>query len=275
MAANSTGSVTVKPATAANSLQKPGNYSSSLKVTNARPRMWIQMIPVTLQIEQSLTVSPLQGFSATGPVGGPFTPGSQSYVLTNLGSTTMKWGVVKSATWLTVSTASGSLAANAHTTVTVTIAAAANTLPAAAYTATVSFTNTAGLVATVPEVYVDRRSALSCRMADLKPAPSPVGPELWQRQARAPPILRNSTLVVHSGVYGVELKSAGAPGYLSQTMATVSGQTYLLSIWLHNPHGRRAQLAGFQLQWNGTPITGQQSVPTEAWTNYQFLGDCH
>ena len=82
-------------------------------------------------------------------------------------------------------------------------------------------------------------------------------------------VVRGNSLYVHSGAYGAQLGPAGSPGYLSQTMTTVSGQAYVLSLWLRNPSGEWPNW--FQVQWNGTTLFEQQDITATAWTNLQFL----
>jgi len=42
----------------------------------------------------------------------------------------------------------------------------------------------------------------------------------------------------HSGTYGAQLGPVSSRGYLSQTLATIPGQSYLLSLWLDSPDGQ-------------------------------------
>ena len=73
---------------------------------------------------------------------------------------------------------------------------------------------------------------------------------------------------VHSGSYGARLGAMNSLGYLSQTMPTVAGQSYLLSCWLHSPGDTPNE---FLVSWNGSTLFDQTNVPTFAWTNLQFL----
>jgi hypothetical protein len=88
-----------------------------------------------------LAVTPIMGFSAAGAVGSEFLPSSATYALSNTGIGPLNWTCGKTATWLTLSSTSGSLAAGATTNVSATINALANSLSAASYTDTLTFTN--------------------------------------------------------------------------------------------------------------------------------------
>ena len=89
----------------------------------------------------TLAVTPAGGLSSSGNFGGSFSPASQSYTLSNTGSASINWTAAKTATWLDLSATSGTLAAGANTTVTVSYAAAANTLAIGSYSDTVTFSN--------------------------------------------------------------------------------------------------------------------------------------
>lgn len=88
-----------------------------------------------------LSVSPTSGLVSSGFVGGPFSPPSQVYVLTNRGNTTLSWAATKSQTWVTLSATNGTLASHATTSVTVSINSNANALAVGNYSPTVTFTN--------------------------------------------------------------------------------------------------------------------------------------
>ena len=90
----------------------------------------------------SLVVTPVGGVSCTGFVGGPFSPASQVYALTNSGGSALNWTASATVNWLNFSATNGSLGVGAGTTVMVTPGTAANALPAGDYAGTVSFLNT-------------------------------------------------------------------------------------------------------------------------------------
>src|SRR5580765_6602870 len=79
---------------------------------------------------------------ATGPAGGPFTPVSQNFSLTNIGSGSLGWSLVSTSAWLNASTLSGTLpSGGAAATVTFSLKAAASNLVAGSYTDTILFNN--------------------------------------------------------------------------------------------------------------------------------------
>jgi hypothetical protein len=91
-------------------------------------------------------VTPIEGLSATGTVGGPFTPSSIAYTLANTGGSSVDWSAGKTADWVSLSTSGGTLAAGATVTVTVSLNNHADALAAGSYSDTVSFLNdTVGL----------------------------------------------------------------------------------------------------------------------------------
>jgi uncharacterized repeat protein (TIGR03803 family) len=95
-----------------------------------------------LGVPEPLRITPGTGVIFTGPVGGPFSPTTQTYSLTNKGSTTLNWSLVNTSSWLNVSPTSGTLAPGGPaSTVTVSLASTVSNLPAGSYPATVSFTN--------------------------------------------------------------------------------------------------------------------------------------
>lgn len=89
-----------------------------------------------------LQVLPTSGLSATGYLGGPFTPSSLGYTLKNYATTPIDYQVTNGEPWVSLTNATGTLAAGAQTTVTVTINGDADTLAYGQYTDVVNFVNT-------------------------------------------------------------------------------------------------------------------------------------
>ncbi len=88
-----------------------------------------------------LGVAPFSPLSSQGEPGGPFSPTSVEYTLENRGETPFFFTVDADQPWIDVSTSGGNLAPGETTTVTVSIAPAAATLPVGLYTGLVAFTN--------------------------------------------------------------------------------------------------------------------------------------
>ena len=78
-----------------------------------------------------------------------------------------------------------------------------------------------------------------------------------------------SSNYVYSGQYGAKLGPSGSLGYLSQTLATTPGTSYLLSFWLDSPDGKIPN--EFLVSWNGNTLLDQTNLPAIGWTNIQFV----
>ena len=91
-----------------------------------------------------LQVIPSDSIIASGQKGGPFTPDSLTYTLSNTGGAAINWTAANTQTWISLSLASGTLQPGARVSVTVSINRNANNLAASQtiYTDKVSFTNT-------------------------------------------------------------------------------------------------------------------------------------
>ena len=125
--------------------------ATGLPVTDARnqlvrPRIRVNQAIAGLGIggNAALAVQPLDGVVASGEPGGPFTPNSITYTLTNNGNSALPFVVSTSASWLAVAPASGSIPVGGSTQVTVTLSAAATALLPGAYSTSVLFDNTDG-----------------------------------------------------------------------------------------------------------------------------------
>ena len=81
-------------------------------------------------------------FNAAGLSGGPFTPDSQVYTVTNQGDSALDFSVSVDVAWLSVSGGSGTLSPGATADVTVSLTATANGLSNGGYTGTIDFVNT-------------------------------------------------------------------------------------------------------------------------------------
>jgi hypothetical protein len=220
-----------------------------------------------LQVNQPLAVSPTNGFTASGPVGGAFNVTSQNYSLTNLGNSSLIWGVLNAPSWLNASPSGGTLAVGGSTTMTVSLSAAAAGLGTGVYAANLAVTNPAGLAASLPfTINVGQSSVNNGGFESGNFAG-------WSLNASSKyDFVTTSSGLVHSGSYGAALGQTGSLGYLNQTLATSPGQNYLLSLWLDNPDNPAGATPNqFLVQWNGTTLFNRTNLPFMAWTNLQFI----
>jgi hypothetical protein len=171
--------VTVSINTAANALAA-GTFTDTVTFTNTTNGTGNTTRAVTLTVTNPgvLAVTPAGGLTSTGPVGGPFTPSSQAYTLQNTGGSAINWTAANIQTWTTLSALSGTLAAGATTTVTVSINTTANTLTAGSYTDLATFTNTTNGTGTTTRAVlltVTSAGALLVTPADGLTSAGPVG----------------------------------------------------------------------------------------------------
>jgi hypothetical protein len=79
----------------------------------------------------------------------------------------------------------------------------------------------------------------------------------------------NTGITPHTGTYEAGLGASGEIDYLSQTLFTTPGTSYLLSFWLNSPDGQTPN--EFQVSWNGTILFDETNLPALGWTNLQFV----
>jgi hypothetical protein len=72
---------------------------------------------------------------------------------------------------------------------------------------------------------------------------------------------------VHSGNYGVQLGTVGPLGHLMQTVPTIPGSNYLISLWLNNTNGGSPN--EFRVSWNEAILYYATNMTNLAWTNIQ------
>src|SRR6516162_8955961 len=73
---------------------------------------------------------------------------------------------------------------------------------------------------------------------------------------------------VHSGSYGVELGTVGTLGHLTQTLPTIPGSNYLISLWINNTNGGSPN--EFQVSWNQSLLYDATNMPAMGWSNIQL-----
>lgn len=180
IAAGGSAVVTVSINAQANTLAA-GSYSDTVTFTNTTNGAGntTRAVSLTVNAPAALSVSPAGGLTSTGLVGGPFSPSSRVYTLTNSGGVSMNWTAAKTQSWVSLSSSGGTLAAGASTNVTVSINSGANSLAAGGYSDTVTFTNTTnggGNTTRAVSLTVTAPAALSVSGTDLAASGPPGGP---------------------------------------------------------------------------------------------------
>jgi hypothetical protein len=89
----------------------------------------------------ALYITPFEDFEPSGEPGGPFTPPSKEYQLTNTGATALYWGADKTVDWLDLAPTWAKLEPAESNIVTVSLNAAAELLGEGVYTDTLTFTD--------------------------------------------------------------------------------------------------------------------------------------
>ena len=272
LAAGTGTNVTISVTTTANSLTS-GTYAATVVFTNVSSNMVLNL-QFTLKIADPLIIASSSSFSASGPEGGPFTVSAETFALTNVGAVALNWQATGPA-WLNLSPPNGTLAGGANTTVSATLNASARSLTTGTYTGQVSFT--------------DERTALVQNF----PISLSIGQTIvlnggfetgdftdWTVDANTTYTFvdngnaSQTGIPPHSGSYLAALGQDGSLGYISQSLSTISGQSYLLSLWLYPPvirHGNNTPNQ-FVVLWNGTTQYNAANLPElGAWTNLQFI----
>ncbi len=86
-----------------------------------------------------LKITPVDDFEPSGQAGGPLSPSSKEYELTNNGTNSLYWGADETADWLDLGPGWGQLEPHESTIVTVSLTSEANSLGGGVYTDTITF----------------------------------------------------------------------------------------------------------------------------------------
>ena len=124
-----------------------GTYEGLISVRCNDRDTPVTNVPVTMVIlDDSLSVQPAEGLLAEGFTGGPFSPASKVYTLTNASGSSLSWSAFAAeAPWASVSPADGVLAAGQAAQVTVGFNAQAAALPFGGYSGRVVFSNSTSM----------------------------------------------------------------------------------------------------------------------------------
>ena len=133
-----------------------GTYTALLTLANTTNGVGTTNLSITLELgatPPTLSVSPATGLSSIGPFGGPMTPASMTYTLTNDGDAPLVWDTARTQSWLLFSQVAGSLAPGASTQVVASINPfVANVLAEGAYAGAITFRNATNGVGTQSRV---------------------------------------------------------------------------------------------------------------------------
>jgi hypothetical protein len=239
------------------------------------------LIAALLAPQDALFITPQLGFTAIGPVGGPFNVTSESYWLTNTGNAPLNWSLANTSQWLSVSSTGGALApGGSGVAVTVALNAVASNLLLGDFSGIVSFTNLQDHVAqSWPFALLAGNGGFetgdfsdwnfsgdtnACLVVYLDDSELPGNGDPLPGVTFAQ--------FVHSGLCGAFLGQSGSIGTLSQTLPTVASQFYLLSCWLSSLADDGSTTPNeFRVQWNGTTLFDQTNMGAFGWTNLQFM----
>jgi len=226
---------------------------------------------------ESLRLIPATGWTASGPVGGPFDVSADALLLTNAGSASLVWSLSNTSAWLSVSSNSGALSGGAAAALVLGLTPVAASLGPGTYWTTLLISNETSQAAQGLSCALEIRQAL-VRNGGFESGDfsgwTLVGNSVDNNYIYD--VVEGSLdypLVVHSGTFGAFMGDTQL-ATLSQTLRTVPGQNYLLSLWLDNPKSSGTQT--FIVRWNtNSPDANElyrlSSPPVLTWTNLVFL----
>ena len=262
-------SVTISINSTANSFSA-GNYSASILFSNLTSGIQ-QSRQFNLQIKDPLLLLTNTGSTIFGPAGGPFSPATQNLTFTNLSSSLLNWSLINTSAWLSVSASNGSISGNSSVSVTISTNATTAALANGIYNSTLILSN--------QNSHVVQSAIFSARIG--QPLVQNSGFETgdftsWTLNGHGYNynyVDSSGTHVApHTGTYCALLGESGVLAYLSQTLPTVSGQKYLLSLWMKNPvQGNATSPDEFSVSWNGSTLYDKVNFIQASWLNLQFV----
>ena len=252
--------------TAATTNLPVGTFTANYKFTNFTARS-SQVVPFKFQMFPVLSVTPPTGFIANGATGGPYDIGTSDFTILNRGTASNLWKVVKLVNWLSIlPTNTGVVDGNFNSAYfTIALNTNANKLPAGNFTTSVYVFNKLNQVMQIiPFTVRVGQNIVSnggFETGDFRG---------WSLNATGT-FVTNRLGYVHSGLRGALLGQESFSGSLEQTLPTLAGQTYQISLWLDNPKNIKGVSPNeFSVSWEGTPIYYRADVPTTNWFNLQF-----
>ena len=256
-----------------------GAYASSVWFSNVTSRVGHSRA-FTLKTSDALVILPATKFFFTGLPGGPFTPSTQTIVLTNPSLSEFSWSINNTSPWINVTPASGTLPASGQTALTFTLAPPALNFPDGFYVANVLVTNLASTYgqAISANLAVGIVQNGGFELGDFTgwnlQGNTSVGGSIYNGVIGSTSLTDGSgPNFIHAGNFGAFLGDTN-PATLSQSIQTTPGRNYLLSFWLTNPNNGAGQF--FSVNWNtNSPVVNQiyyvTNPPILAWSNLTFL----
>jgi hypothetical protein len=227
-----------------------------------------------------LVISTNYGFTFSGIVSGPFGVTSQTFVLTNTSASPLTWSLINTSAWLTVSSDGGTLTSGGLATVTVRLNSNASNLLSGAYSAGIWFSNVTSQVGHLRSfTFLDDQSIVQnggFESGDFT-GWTLDGDGIVSNEIDNVVVDSNSVTdaseFIHSGDYGAILGEPGSTATLYQTLPTIPGQSYLLSLWLVNQASGASEI--FDVNWNTNSsstdtLYGVTDPPAFAWSNLVF-----
>jgi hypothetical protein len=220
----------------------------------------------------ALRCTPATGFASSGHAGGPFSVTSQTFLLTNSGTSSLDWSLTGLPPWLDASLTGGTLSPSDSVTVMVNLNSASSNLLAGVYAANLALADlTSGVVQTL-------KFTLSLDQSIVQNGGFEIGNFTdWALTGNSASnynfVESGSPLSARSGTYVAALGEVGSLASLSQTLPTQPGKSYLLSVWLENPSSeKRSQVEQFLVNWDTnasatSTILNQSYTTAFGWTN--------
>ncbi len=224
-----------------------------------------------LEPADALLILPTNNFTFVGQAGGPFAPAAQSIILTNARASALNWSLNNTSAWFGVSPSAGTLAPGAQTNVAFTLTAPVTNLANGTYPASFQVTNLSSqFVQSITGQIVIGQSLVQNGGFETGDVTG------WSFNGTAGfnGVVGNSAIsgmTPHSGSYFFAFGENGALAYVSQSLPTLAGQKYLLSVWCESPNTSPSTPNEFAVAWNGTTIYDKSNMGKVGWTNLQFV----
>jgi hypothetical protein len=240
-----------------------GYYTSHLTLTNLSNGL-LHHRSFSLQISDALSLSPAAGLEFGGPPSGPFNAATQICVLTNASADPMIWSVANNPSWLNISPSNGVLDPFGVVLVSCSLDADATNLSVGAYSDNLVITNsTFAAEESVPVLFLVGQLVQNGGFET-----GTFSGWTFSGNTNLSMVVSGNTNYVHSGNYGAELGEAGDVAYLLQSIPTVPGASYSLSLWLDSPDGLTP--LEFSVSWGGDTLFDSTNLAAIGWTNMQF-----